>query len=55
MTWQDYLTRQEAAKLERLQRKRDEAKAEFNDERLVLKSRAEARMRREQEKAARDD
>lgn len=47
MTWQDYLSKKERAELERAERKRDDARAEYNALRVKLKSRADNRRRKE--------
>ena len=47
MSWKNYLIRNERSQLERAERNRDKARAEYNALRIRLKSRAEARARRE--------
>lgn len=47
MTWRDYLSKKEQSELERAERKRDKARAEYNAVRVKLKSRADARIRKE--------
>jgi hypothetical protein len=47
MTWQDYLSKKERAELDRAERKRDKARADYNAIRSRLKSRADARIRKQ--------
>ena len=47
MTWRDKLTKKEQSELERAERKRDTARADYNAVRIKLKSRADARLRKD--------
>lgn len=47
MTWREKLTKREAAELERAERRRDSARADYNAVRLRLKNRADARLRKD--------
>ena len=53
MKWQDHLTDAEREKLDRLSRARDDIRKAYAEERRLLKSRCEARMKREGKRDAR--
>jgi hypothetical protein len=49
MTWRDHLTDEEQAELEHRERVRDQARADYNGVRSRLKSRVEARLKKERQ------
>lgn len=54
MTWRDYLTRAELAALERAERNRERVREACNALKARLKNRAEARVRAEKARKARE-